>query len=463
MDNSGEATTRLRATSRKLAVRLPHHPLTTLTLTSLLLILWCFPICRGMPENDITTLANVASGPGFSWSDEMSQVTPSAEDLKVCWHHSRPLPYRSLRQRSLITDTAGCDRAAPGARVLDRCRRIPQGVSPRRILALIYGLATLQRCPHPLLLSSMEAGLKERADALATRQQDWATVTKMREGELEVSRVSLRGGDSIRGCTAVRISPSTTVLVYTADPRETICGAGEDPEGFPGGSLLLRKWRLGVIPHHTPTCMCPQWKKNKLRSELRETMAKEAEAAHTESDQLALANKYDLDTQKQITEGKGLQAEYDKLVAEEEALAVRQREELYQIKATYQDQVMAMNDQVSRQTPLPLPVSLLPLPDLAWADGRSRCQVIRATETWKQMKKDRMEIEAKHHYEKGNTEKEEVMFKHEREKVAAERKEIDASALATKHRIQADAKEFAEQHHVSKGRFAEARKSLIHG
>ena len=209
--------------------------------------------------------------------------------------------------------------------------------------------------------------------------------------------------------------------------------------------------------------MCPQWKKNKLRSELRETMAKEAEAAHTESDQLALANKYDLDTQKQITEGKGLQAEYDKLVAEEEALAVRQREELYQIKATYQDQVMAMNDQVSRQIPRPLPVSLLPLLDLAWADGRSRCQVIRATETWKQMKKDRMEIEAKHHYEKGNTEKEEVMFKHEREKVAAERKEIDASALATKHRIQADAKEFAEQHHVSKGRFAEARKSLIHG
>ena len=34
----------------------------------------------------------------------------------------------------------------------------------------------------------------------------------------------------------------------------------------------------------------------------------------------------------------------------------RQREELYQIKATYQDQVMAMNDQVSRQIPL-LPVS----------------------------------------------------------------------------------------------------------
>jgi len=33
----------------------------------------------------------------------------------------------------------------------------------------------------------MEAGLKERSDALETKQQDWETVTKMRESELEVS------------------------------------------------------------------------------------------------------------------------------------------------------------------------------------------------------------------------------------------------------------------------------------
>lgn len=280
-----------------------------------------------MPENTIATLANVAGGPGFSWSDEMSQVTPTAGDLK------------------------------------DAIELRPE---------LAYSVAAEQS------LKGMETRLQECTDALALKQQDWSTVAKMREDEL-----------------------AGLEKQYT-DLEKTL-------KDF-------------------------QWKKNKLRAELRETMAAEAAAAHTESDQLALANKYDLETQKQITEGKGLQEEYEMLVAKERDLAQAQREELYEIKGTLQDQVMAIND-----------------------------QAMRASQQWQEMKKDRAQIEAKHGYEKGNTEKEENMFKHKREQVTAQKREVDMAALSTKHRIQSDAKAFAEAHHVSRGRFLEARKGLIHG
>ena len=160
-------------------------------------------------------------------------------------------------------------------------------------------------------------------------------------------------------------------------------------------------------------------------------MAAEAAAAYTESDQLALANKHDLDTQKQITEGKGLQAEYDRLVQDERELAQRQRDEMFDKKSTFQEQVMAMND-----------------------------QTMRAADRWKDLKKQRQEIEQKHHYEAGNTEKEEAFFKHEREGVLNERRVVDTSIQGTKQKLQRDAKDFAEAHHTSMDRFSNAANAL---
>ena len=109
-----------------------------------------------------------------------------------------------------------------------------------------------------------------------------------------------------------------------------------------------------------------------MRSEIRDTMSAEAEAAHIETEQLALANKHDLDIQKQLTEKKALDAEYEALVQQEKDLAQKHRDELYELRRVAEDQVMAINN-----------------------------AAVAAAETAKKIAHEVAEVEKKHHYEKG--------------------------------------------------------------
>merc|ERR1712178_575474 len=82
-----------------------------------------------------------------------------------------------------------------------------------------------------------------------------------------------------------------------------------------------------------------RWKKDKLRTAIRESMGKEAEAAHAETEQLAKRNGFLMEIAKCKTENAELEAEYEKVCAEEKKQKEHLRNEMMELRDEMRDQV----------------------------------------------------------------------------------------------------------------------------
>jgi len=174
-----------------------------------------------------------------------------------------------------------------------------------------------------------------------------------------------------------------------------------------------------------------QWHRDRLRTEIRDTMAAEAVAAHVESDQLALANKHDMDYNKAFSAAKGLDEQYEALVKQEKSQLQKHRDELYELKDTFQVQVSAMYD-----------------------------QTLRARERAKDLHKNANETEALILTKRHEAEQEENYLKQQKEETGNERHMFDQTANAVKVRIRDDALVAQSEYHKQEEKYFNAKKEL---
>ena len=111
-------------------------------------------------------------------------------------------------------------------------------VSPRRILALIYGLATLQRCPHPTVIQ--HGGRPQGARGCSGNEAVDRGYCATAEGELEVSHVSLRGviRQRVHSCSHLTADNCPRTLVTPEKQYAELEKTLKDLRWLP-----LRKWR----------------------------------------------------------------------------------------------------------------------------------------------------------------------------------------------------------------------------